>query len=437
MKIDYQLPPIELLDAPVVSVGESQPSIEANQGKPQAKISIRSIMESKEWNATDIGIPVILGEDRSGKPVVVDLSRAPHLLIAGATGTGTTLCVHSLILSLLSSFTPDELNLLMVDPKTVDFTYYASLPHLISPIITDVDKTPAELRLLVEEMERRYRLFSKVGSINISEFNSRKKLAVTELDDEGKEIPYKIPKIVIIINELADIMVSDARCEVEISIARIAQKGRAAGIHMIIATQTPRVNVITSVIKANMPTRIAFNVTSNVDSRVILDMGGAEDLIGRGDMLFLATDSSDFRRIQGAWVSEKEIEKVVKFISRQTSEKVVEILKNNLDKLKIKLRTFAAERNWERFHSPKNLSMALNVEAAELLEIFQWLTEDESLSMPASKLNHAREEIGDILNYTVRLADKLGIDPLEAAFDKIEKKNRMYPVAEDMEISRG
>ncbi len=325
MKIDYQLPPIELLDAPVVSVGESQPSIEANQGKPQAKISIRSIMESKEWNATDIGIPVILGEDRSGKPVVVDLSRAPHLLIAGATGTGTTLCVHSLILSLLSSFTPDELNLLMVDPKTDDFTYYASLPHLISPIITDVDKTPAELRLLVEEMERRYRLFSKVGSINISEFNSRKKLAVTELDDEGKEIPYKIPKIVIIINELADIMVSDARCKVEMSIARIAQKGRAAGIHMIIATQTPSVQVITDIIKSNIPARIAFRVSSKVDSLNILGRDGAEDLTGRGDMLLMATDSSDFRRIQGAWVSEKEIEKVVKFISRQTSEKVVEI----------------------------------------------------------------------------------------------------------------
>lgn len=325
MKIDYQLPPIELLDAPVVSVGESQPSIEANQGKPQAKISIRSIMESKEWNATDIGIPVILGEDRSGKPVVVDLSRAPHLLIAGATGSGKSLFIHSLIMSLLFRFTPDELNLLMVDPKTVEFTRYSSLPHLISPIITDVDKTPAALHLLVEEMERRYRLFSKVGSINISEFNSRKKLAVTELDDEGKEIPYKIPKIVIIINELADIMVSDARCKVEMSIARIAQKGRAAGIHMIIATQTPSVQVITDIIKSNIPARIAFRVSSKVDSLNILGRDGAEDLTGRGDMLLMATDSSDFRRIQGAWVSEKEIEKVVKFISRQTSEKVVEI----------------------------------------------------------------------------------------------------------------
>ena len=437
MNMNYQLPPIELLDEPVYLEGKPQPSIEINKGKHYAKISIREIMESDQWKATSIGIPLVIGRDSSGKSVVMDLSRAPHLLIAGSTGTGTTVCVHSMILSLLSRFTPDELNLLMVDPKTVEFTHYSCLPHLISPIVTDVDKTSAALQFAVDEMEKRYRLFSKVGSRNISDFNSRKKLAVTGLDDDRKEIPDQIPRIVIIINELADIMVSDARCEVEISIARIAQKGRAAGIHMIIATQTPRVNVITSVIKANMPTRIAFNVTSNVDSRVILDMGGAEDLIGRGDMLFLATDSSDFRRIQGAWVSEKEIEKVVKFISRQTSEKVVEILKNNLDKLKIKLRTFAAERNWERFHSPKNLSMALNVEAAELLEIFQWLTEDESLSMPASKLNHAREEIGDILNYTVRLADKLGIDPLEAAFDKIEKKNRMYPVAEDMEISRG
>lgn len=437
MDMSYQLPPIELLDEPLMPEGESHPSSEANQGKPQAKISIRSIMESKEWNATDVGIPVILGMDRSGKAVVADLSRAPHLLIAGSTGTGTTVCVHSLILSLLSRFTPDGLNLLMVDPKTVEFTRYSSLPHLAKPIITDVEKTPAELRLLVEEMERRYRLFSKVGSLNISDFNSRKKLAVAELDEDGKEIPDKIPRIVIIINELADIMVSDARCEVEMSIARIAQKGRAAGIHMIIATQTPRVQVITEMIKANISTRIAFSVSSEEESHVILDMGGAEELNGRGDMLFIPPASSNLIRIQGTWVSEKEIEKVVKFISGQTTEKVVEIRKNNLNKLKIKLRTFAAERNWERFHSPKNLSMALNVEASELLEIFQWLTEDESLSMPANKLNHAREEIGDILNYTIRLADKLGIDPLEAAFDKIENKNRMYPVAEDMEISRG
>ena len=324
MDMNYQLPPIELLDEPLMPEGKSHPSSETNQGKPQAKISIRSIMESKEWNATDIGIPVILGEDRSGKPVVTDLSMAPHLLIAGATGTGTTLCVHSIIMSLLFRFGPDELKLLMVDPKTVDFTYYASLPHLISPIITDVDKTPAELRLLVEEMERRYRLFSKVGSLNISDFNSRKKLAVTELDDEGKEIPDKIPRIVIFIDELADIMVSDARCKVEMSIARIAQKGRAAGIHMILATQTPSVQVITEMIKANISTRIAFSVSSEEESHVILDMGGAEDLTGRGDMLFIPPASSNLIRIQGTWVSEKEIEKVVQFISRQ-KDRFIEI----------------------------------------------------------------------------------------------------------------
>ncbi len=324
MKMDYQLPPIELLDAPVVSVGESQPSIEANKDKLHAIIPIRLIMESEEWKATSIGIPLVIGRDSSGKPVVMDLSRAPHLLIAGSTGTGTTVCVHSLILSLLSRFTPDGLNLLMVDPKTVEFTRYSSLAHLAKPIISDVDRTPAELHLLVEEMERRYRLFSKVGSLNISDFNSRKKLAVAELDEDGKEILDKIPRIVIIINELADIMVSDARCDVEMSIARIAQKGRAAGIHMIIATQTPRIQILTEMIKANISTRIAFSVSSEEESNVILDMGGAEELNGRGDMLFISPGSSNLTRLQGTWVSEKEIEKVVRFISGQFV-KVVEI----------------------------------------------------------------------------------------------------------------
>lgn len=301
-------------------------------------ITIRSIMESGPWNAPNIEIPIILGRNVSGEPVVTDLSRAPHLLIAGATGSGKSVCMHSLIMSLLFRFTPNELKLIMVDPKMVEFSLYASLPHLITPVVTDSKKVPVALHWGVNEMERRYKIFSKVKSKKLADFNRREKKTEILLDDDGNEIPEKMPVLVIIIDELADIMMSEAKASVENSIARIAQKGRAAGIHMVVATQTPRKAIITGVIKANLPARIAFQVSSIVDSGVILDRKGAEKLLGRGDMLFIPPGSSNLERIQGALVSDKEIEKVITFVSEQVEQTFDEtVLSGNATELEAEL----------------------------------------------------------------------------------------------------
>ncbi|MFA6568994.1 MAG: DNA translocase FtsK 4TM domain-containing protein [Victivallales bacterium] len=332
--MDLQAESVRIL-APIP--GKNTVGIEVPNSKVSF-ISIRSIMESGPWNAPNIEIPIILGRDVSGVPVVTDLSRAPHLLIAGATGSGKSVCMHSLIMSLLFRFTPDELKLIMVDPKMVEFSMYASLPHLITPVVTDSKKVPVALHWGVNEMERRYKIFSKVKSKKLSDFNRREKKTEILLDDDGNEIPDKMPVLVIIIDELADIMMSEAKASVENSIARIAQKGRAAGIHMVVATQTPRKQIITGVIKANLPARIAFQVSSIVDSGVILDRKGAEKLLGRGDMLFIPPGSSNLDRIQGALVSDKEIEKVVTFVSEQAEQTFDEtVLSGNATELEAEL----------------------------------------------------------------------------------------------------
>ncbi len=314
--MDLQAESVRIL-APIP--GKNTVGIEVPNSKVSF-ISIRSLMESPQWASHNIEIPIILGKDVSGEPIITDLSRAPHLLIAGATGSGKSVCMHSLLMSLLFRFTPSELKLIMIDPKMVEFALYASLPHLITPVVNDSRKVPVALHWGVNEMERRYKVFSKVKSKKLSDFNRREKSPEPMLDDDGNEIPDKMPVLVIIIDELADIMMTEAKASVENSIARIAQKGRAAGIHMVIATQTPRKQIITGVIKANLPTRIAFQVSSFVDSGVILDRKGAEKLLGRGDMLFIPPGSSNLERIQGALVSDKEIEKVVNFVSQQAEQ---------------------------------------------------------------------------------------------------------------------
>ncbi len=332
--MDLQAESVRIL-APIP--GKNTVGIEVPNSKVSF-ISIRSIMESGPWNAPNIEIPIILGRDVSGRPVVTDLARAPHLLIAGATGSGKSVCMHSLIMSLLFRFTPAELKLVMVDPKMVEFSMYASLPHLITPVVTDSKKVPVALHWGVNEMERRYKIFSKAKSKKLSDYNRREKKAEIILDDDGNEIPDKMPVLVIIIDELADIMMSEAKASVENSIARIAQKGRAAGIHMVVATQTPRKQIITGVIKANLPARIAFQVSSIVDSGVILDRKGAEKLLGRGDMLFIPPGSSSLDRIQGALVSDKEIEKVVTFVSEQAEQSFDEtVLCGNVSELEAEI----------------------------------------------------------------------------------------------------
>lgn len=285
-----------------------------------ATIPLRAIMDSEAWKNSKAEVPVILGKDVSGKISILDLTRAPHLLIAGATGSGKSVCIHTIILSLLYRFSPFDMKIIMVDPKMVEFNYYSTLPHLITPVVTSPKKVPAALHWAVNEMERRYKIFSQLKARNLHSFNNRPVSNDVLLDEYGNPIQQKMPYLVIIIDELADIMMTDAKSDVEICIARIAQKGRAAGIHMIVATQTPRVTIITGVIKANMPTRIALQVSSIVDSKVIIDGKGAEKLLGKGDMLIIPPGSSNLERIQGTWVSDREIEKVVLFVSDQVEQ---------------------------------------------------------------------------------------------------------------------
>ncbi len=299
--------------------GRNAVGVEAPNAQACA-VFLRSLMESPQWKETRCEIPIVLGKDVAGIPVVMDLAKAPHLLIAGATGSGKSVCMNTLIMSLLFRFRPDELRLIMVDPKVVEMEMYTPLPHLITPVVNDPQKVPVALRWAVNEMEKRYRILAKAKVRNLSGYNSRPIGPEKTLDDNGEPIPDKLPVLILIVDELADVMMTDARSDVETSIARIAQKGRAAGIHIVIATQRPSTNIITGVIKANLPTRIAFRVGSIVDSRVILDQKGAETLLGRGDMLFVPPGSANLERIQGAMVDDADIQKVVEFVSAQAEQ---------------------------------------------------------------------------------------------------------------------
>ena len=313
--MDLQATSIRIL-APIP--GKNAVGVEV-ANKTSSSVALRSMMEAESWTKGRQNIPIILGKDVTGKVEVADLAKSPHLLIAGATGSGKSVCMNTLIMSLLYHFPPSELRLIMVDPKVVEFEIYKTLPHLITPIVNDPHKVPAALRWAINEMERRYKVLSKVGVRNLEDFNSRKLSPEDVLDDDGKPISDRLPYIVILIDELADIMML-AKAEVETSIARIAQKARAVGIHMVLATQTPRKDIITGVIKANLPSRVAFRVGGIVDSRVILDRKGAESLLGQGDMLFLPPGSADLDRIQGSWVSDEEIKAVVNFVSDQAEQ---------------------------------------------------------------------------------------------------------------------
>ncbi|HTZ22038.1 MAG TPA: DNA translocase FtsK 4TM domain-containing protein [Opitutaceae bacterium] len=292
-------------------------------------VGIREIIESEDWVGTKAELPIALGKDVSGKPLISDLAKMPHLLIAGATGSGKSVCINAIIASILYSKSPKDVRLLMVDPKVVELKVFNSLPHMLIPVVTEPKKVPGALKWLLNEMEQRYQIFAKSNVRNIVGFNHRKKTAEPEppppeqqatlagvdpaLDD--LEIPDRLPYIVAIIDELADLMMV-APAEIETSIARLAQLARAAGIHLIIATQRPSVNVITGVIKANLPSRIAFQVASQVDSRTILDVKGADTLIGRGDMLFSPPGTSRLVRAQGALVSDDEISGLVEFLKK-------------------------------------------------------------------------------------------------------------------------
>jgi S-DNA-T family DNA segregation ATPase FtsK/SpoIIIE len=287
------------IEAPVP--GRSVVGIEVPNTKGSL-VSLRGVVESKAFRSIDSWLRIALGKDVAGQPVAADLAEMPHLLIAGATGSGKSVCINAITACLLLDNTPEELRLLMVDPKMVELTNFNGIPHLMGHVITDVEEVVHALRWVAKQMDERYRLFSDSGTRNIDAYNRL-------MASRGQD---KLPQIVVLIDELADLMLT-APDEIERYICRIAQLARATGIHLVIATQRPSVDVITGLIKANFPARISFAMTTQVDSRVILDTAGAEKLLGRGDMLYMASDSSKLQRLQGCFVSDAELERLVKF----------------------------------------------------------------------------------------------------------------------------
>ena len=267
-------------------------------------VYFRQILETPEYQSNKSKLKIPLGKDIFGASVIGSIDKMPHLLVAGATGSGKSVAINSIILALLYNARPSEVKLAMVDPKMLELSLYNGIPHLLSPVVTQPKKAAETLRAIVAEMERRYRQLAEKGNKNIESYNK----AVPEAE--------RLPYIVVIIDELADLMMTVQR-EVEDSIMRLAQMARAAGIHLIVATQRPSVDVITGLIKANLPSRISFQVSSKTDSRTILDANGAENLLGMGDMLFLPPGSSHLVRVHGCFVSEAEIKRVVEFVKKQ------------------------------------------------------------------------------------------------------------------------
>ena len=308
--------------------------------KNRKDVLLREIIESKAWAEAAMELPVVLGVDSvTNKPVIQDLAKMPHALIAGATGQGKSVCINAIIVSLLYRCTPQDLRFIMVDPKVVELQIYNNLPHLLIPVETDAKRVPAALKWIIAEMSQRYKIFAKCGVKNITGFNAKfakeaglpkqEELALSpdelaaavaaaeEVIDDGVRVQNeKLPYIVCIIDEMADLMMVAAK-DVETSVARIAQLARAAGIHLVLATQRPSTDVITGLIKANLPTRIGFKVASQIDSRTILDRGGAETLVGRGDMLFVPPGSATLNRVQGAFVGEQEVAAIVEFLAEK------------------------------------------------------------------------------------------------------------------------
>jgi len=278
-------------------------------------VLVGDIVQSSAWRDAKHPLTCALGKDISGEPLLINLAEMPHLLIAGATGAGKSSCLNSLIASLLIRARPDEVRLVLIDPKMVELSHFADLPHLASPVVTHPKRAAETLNWVVREMERRYELLSGVGQRNIDFYNEALRAGQLPPDDDGEDREF-LQYIVVFIDELADLMMVAAR-QVEDSICRIAQMARAVGIHLVVATQRPSVDVVTGLIKANVPSRVAFAVASQTDSRVIIDMGGADKLVGHGDMLYLPTGTSKPRRVQGAYVTEKELEELTSYIRSQ------------------------------------------------------------------------------------------------------------------------
>lgn len=308
------------IEAPIP--GKAAVGIEV-PNKSKMVVSLKEILLSKEYEEINSKVPFALGKNIAGKPIVTSIEKMPHLLIAGATGSGKSVCINTLIMSILYKSNPEEVKLILIDPKVVELSIYNEIPHLLIPVVTDAKKAKSSLYWAVEEMTRRYKIFAQNGVRDIQSYNNKFK------NDKNAE---KLPLIIIIVDELADLMMVAAQ-EIEDYICRLAQMARAAGMHLIVATQRPSVDVITGTIKANIPSRISFAVTSQVDSRTILDMSGAEKLLGKGDMLFYPSDIPKPIRVQGAYIDDEEVEEVVSFLKNQNiveyDEELLESIKNN------------------------------------------------------------------------------------------------------------
>ncbi len=322
--------------------GKDAVGIEVPNAKGTA-VYLRELAESKAFHDPSIALPLALGKDVSGRTIIGDLSAMPHLLIAGATGAGKTVCMNSLLTGLLLARTPEELRLILVDPKTFEFQAYENLKHLVVPIITDPKKVTLGLRWAIKEMEKRYSLFKKAKVRDIKGFNTRtiekQEDMFGDTPDEERpksDIPAKLPYIVIVVDELAELM-GVAQQEIEPCIVRLAQLSRAAGIHMILATQRPSVNVITGTIKANIPGRIAFRVAQGNDSRTILDSIGAEKLLGKGDMLYLQPGKAKPTRLQGTWTSDGEMNRVTDFVRTQGTPEFITDIKEKIESKKVEV----------------------------------------------------------------------------------------------------
>lgn len=304
------------IEAPIP--GKAAVGIEVpNKGRDT--VYIRELLESKELKENSSKIAFAAGKDIAGRVVVADIAKMPHMLVAGTTGSGKSVFTNSIIMSILYRATPDEVKLIIIDPKVVEFKVYNGIPHLLYPVVTDPKKAAGILNWAVAEMSERYKKFSQTGSRDLKGYNAK----IEAGDYEGDEPPEKMAQIVIVIDELADLMMVAAK-EVEDAICRLAQLARAAGIHLIIATQRPSVDVITGLIKANIPSRVALTVSSGTDSRTIIDMNGAEKLLGNGDMLFYPSGYVKPVRLQGAYVSDEEVQRTVQYLVSHSSEVVYE-----------------------------------------------------------------------------------------------------------------
>ena len=398
------------IEAPIP--GEDLVGIEVPNRKA-AGISFREIFESEAWRNAKAELPLLFGKDAAGKELVADLASMPHMLVAGATGQGKSVCLNSLINGLLMTRTPEQLKLIMVDPKSVEFTSYSAIPHLLVPVITDNRKVVFALHWAVAEMEKRLKLFARAKVRNIFDFNHRKTFTQQDMfgNDEqvNADMPRTVPYIVIIIDEVADLMATAAK-EVVPDISRLTAKARAAGIHLILATQRPDAKVITGTIKANIPGRVAFKTATSIDSRTILDDTGAENLIGRGDMLFKTKDGL-LIRAQGAWISDPEIARITEFIEQHADVQFDEKFATKLGKVKEAgiedpFADNADDPDNQKGDDEEAQSSREMVKAAEDADLYKRALEC-IINTKRASTSHFQRRLGIGYNHAAKLCDKL------------------------------